>query len=200
MATTQTAKKHDDDAKQAPAAQNGNTAHAAAGAKGGDRFTKIETERYMYNPNKGCEGALVGYLLNMIAMPPMVMGGEEKDWNCFLFRITEPCQVIDREGKVITVPVGSEVLSPATHQLTQFISQASSRPDLCYEIRVAPKSKLAIGKGQTMWLYDLGINMNDPKPRKQFGPAAMIGGHPQLTGGQVAAEQVGTPGTDNIPF
>jgi hypothetical protein len=207
MATPQTAKKHDDDTKQAsphtPPAQNGNTAHAAAPApakKGEDRFTKIETERYMYNPNKGCDTRLVGYLLNLLPMPPMMMGGEEKDWNCFLFRITEPCKVIDREGKVITVPEGSEVLSPATHQLTQFMERVSSRPDLCFEVRVTPKSKLEIGKGQTMWLYDLGINMGDPKPRKAFGPAAMLGGPPALTGGQVTAEQVGGPGADNIPF
>jgi hypothetical protein len=204
MATPNTAKKHDDDTKQAspppPAAQNGNTAHAApATAKGEDRFTKIETERYMYNPNKGCDTPLVGYLLNLLPMPPMVMGGEEKEWSCFLFRLTEPCKVINREGVVITVPEGSEVLSPATHQLTQYIERVSSRPDLCFELRVAPKSKLNIGKGQTMWLYDLAINMNG-KPRKSFGPAAMLGGPPMLTGGQVAAEQAGGPGADNIPF
>src|ERR1700690_211541 len=201
MSTAQTANKKNDETKHAPPASHApaNGDGPSAGPKGMDRFTKIETERYMYNPNNGCDTTLIGYLLNMLPMPPMIMGGEEKEWSCFLFRLTETCKVINREGKVIEVPPGSEVLSPATHQLTQYIERVSSRPDLCFEMRVTPKSKLEIGKGQTMWLYDLGINMNG-KPRKSFGPAAMLGGPAQLSGGQVTAEQVGGPGADNIPF
>jgi hypothetical protein len=202
MATTET-QKHAKPATPPPATgTNGPTAAStptASGANASSRFTKIETERYMYNPNKGCDTPLVGFILNMIAMPPMQMGGQMREWNCFLFKLTEPCKVINREGNVIVAPVGAEVLTPATHQLTQFMERPSTRQDVCFEVQVAPSKKLDIGKGQTMWLYDLGINMNGT-PRKQFGPSAMLGGPSQLSGGQAAAELAGTVGADNIPF
>jgi hypothetical protein len=195
MPTAETQKKP----QNGPQASAAGATSAPAPASGASRFTKIETERYMYNANKECKTPLVGYLLNMLPMPPMMMGGQERDWNCFLFKLTEPCDAINREGKVITVPVGGEVLTPATHQLTQFMERVASRQDLVFDVQVVPKKKLDIGKGQTMWLYDLGINM-EGKPRKSFGPAAMLGGPSQITGGQITAEQVGEVTSDNIPF
>src|SRR5271169_1606948 len=81
---------------------NGSTESAAP-----SRFSKIATERYMFNVEK-CYAALpvserlplVGYLLNMIPMPAM-KGGRE--WEACVIRTTEPCNVMNREKTIIRV-------------------------------------------------------------------------------------------------
>jgi hypothetical protein len=173
-----------------------------------DRFERIETDRWMWNPNKGCTMPLVGFLVNMIPMPPMQMGKELREWECFLIRTTEPTLGIDREESLKDnpqakeVPVGSEVLVPATFQLTQHLEKAAASPKYCFEVFIEPKRKMNIGRGQTMWLYNLGANMKNPRLRREFGTSAMLGA-PTEDGtkalparGQATAEQA----TDDIPF
>jgi hypothetical protein len=163
------------------------------------RFTVVETERYMYNPNQSGEKTipLVGYLLNMQVMPPL----DGREWEAFLLKITEPTVVINREKEVVKVKAGSEVLIPATYQLTQFFAKVSTVPDKCYEVSINPKKKIQVGKAQTMWIYDLGINLNkeDVRPRASFGPAAMLGAPALPTVGQSTAEQAASGGVNGDP-
>lgn len=171
------------------------------------RFEKIETDRWMWNPNKGCTMPLVGYLINMIPMPPMQMGKELREWECFLIKTTEETLGIDRvesqkdNPTPKDVPIGSEVLVPATFLLTQHLERAAGHPNVCFEVYIAPREKMNIGRGQTMWLYDLGANMKTPKLRKEFGTSAMLGGPSDgvralPAKGQAVAEQAG----NDIPF
>jgi len=168
-----------------------NTAKAATQEEFDDsRFTTIETERYMWNANKGCDQPLVGWLVNHIPMPEM----NGRDWTCFVVKLSRPTKAIDREKKIVTVPAGAEVLAPATHQLAQHLTKAANFPDKVFEVKIIPKTKIDIGKGQTMWTYHLGANPQG-RPRAEFGPVAMIGS-PQLPTGQEVAESMG----NDIPF
>jgi hypothetical protein len=165
-----------------------------------NRFTKVETERYMYNPNQSGDKTvpLIGYLLNMQVMPDL----DGRPWEAFLLKITEPTVVIDREKQVIKVKAGCEVLIPATYQLQQFFSKVSTAPDKCYEVSIDPKKKIPVGKTQTMWVYELGINLNpnDIRARTSFGPAAMLGTARLPPVGQETAEQAASGNPDQIPF
>jgi hypothetical protein len=182
---------------QAPT--NGNT---EAGALP-DRFKKIETERYMFNVQK-CWGdlpptdrkALVGYLINIIPMPPIQRGKEMKDWEALLIKTTEATNVLDREKNVIEVPAGTEVLIPATAKLLERLTKAASHPKAVFEIFIAPKSKIDIGKGQTMWTYDIGASAT-PILRSSMGMSALLEHEapklPQLPENATASD-------DDIPF
>lgn len=172
-----------------------------------ERFKIIETERHMFNPNKGCKGALVGHLINLVPMAPIQRGKEMQEWECFVIKTTEPCEGLDREGNVVKLPAGKEVLTPATYQLAQHLSRAASHPRVCFEVLIEPKNKIDIGHGQSMWRYDLGVNP-DPKSvkaRSEFGANAMLGS-PELpvnqlaAKGQSGAETAGTLPDDQIPF
>ena len=171
------------------------------------RFTKVITERGMFNPNKGCTGSLVGYLINLEPMPAIQRGNVKQEWDSFVIMITEPCKAINREGQVIEYPVGSEILTPVTHQLSQNFSRVASHPRLCFEVSITPTKKLDIGKGQTMWIYDLGVNTNKDsvRVRTSFGVHAMLG-NPELpiaqlgAKGQTGAETAGAVAEDDIPF
>jgi hypothetical protein len=196
-ASTAQAKKHDEEPKNGTTAAEAPKQETAAPVK--DRFLKIETERYMYNPNKVGDKTLplTGYLLNLLKMPDL-KGGRE--WYAFLVKLTEPTNVINREKDVISTPTGSEVLIPATHQLTQFFERASVNPHKCFEVRIIPKKKIDIGGGQTMWIYDLGVDMTTQKDRTAFGPVAMLGAPKATTMQQAVAEGVASSPDDEIPF
>ena len=158
----------------------------------------------MYNPNKGCEGPLQGYLLGKLTMPPIQRGKEPpQEWECLLVRTTKPCKGIDRDQKVVDVPAGSDVLTPATFKLDDAFSRAAADPAFCWEVYIAPKKKTEIGHGQTMWLYALGANKSTKKARGEFGVAALLPGADSnvkaLPQGAATAEGAGT-GADNIPF
>ena len=189
--------------EQAVSTQEKNVATAHAR----ERFKKIETERYMFNPNKGCTGSLVGYLINLVPMAPIQRGGEVQEWECFVIKTTEACKALDREGNVIDVPAGAEVLTPATHQLTQHFARVSAHPKFCFEVIIEPKGKINIGHGQTMWRYELGVNPDKTSFRERFsfGANAMLGA-PELpvnqlpAKGQSTAESAGTAAEDQIPF
>jgi hypothetical protein len=172
-----------------------------------ERFQKVETERTMFNPNKGCTGALVGYLINLIPMAPIQRGKEMQEWECFVIKTTEACMSMGRDGQVMSVPPGSEVLTPATHQLTQAFARVASHPKVCAEIMIEPKTKIPIGHGQSMWTYDLGVNTDRTslRLRSSFGANAMLGSPDlpvnQLPGkGQSGAETAGEVSDDDIPF
>jgi hypothetical protein len=150
-----------------------------------DRFSRIETERFIYSPAEAAANGnapLVGYLLNRLEMPPIQMKKDEapRPWSCFLVKITEPAMVLDREKDPILAKKGSEVLIPATYQLAQHFQRPSQDPAQCWEIIVEPNKKVEIGKGgQSLWLFNLGWNPNNPKPRASFGFAAKLNALPE---------------------
>lgn len=140
-----------------------------------DRFAEIQTDRYMYNPNKGSEGPLVGHLVNLLEMPPIKVGNKTRDWQALLIQITEKASVIDRNGDVILVEPGSEVLIPGTYQILQNLRAAAIHEKLVFEVAIQPKEKVDIGGSQTMWTYRLGVSKAGPKERLSFGPSALLG-------------------------
>jgi hypothetical protein len=164
-------------------------------------FDAVGLDRYMYNPNKGCKGALRGHLLAVIAMPPMERGKDPKtkepimqDWDCLLIKTTAECDGIDREQKVVKVSAGREVLTPKTFKLGDTFERAALDPDFCYEVFIAPDKKIDIGSGQTMWLYNMGA-VKKGTPRSEFGISARLAttatkALPQSTGAAQAAEAV----------
>lgn len=152
---------------------------AAAIAKDDAEFVTIITQRYMYNAEACMEVALVGYLLNRLPMPPI----KGRSWDAFLVRTTRPTKAVDRDGNVVEVNPGDEVLIPATFTLATVMNKASTNPDACYEVRIKPTKKIDIGGGHEMWEYDLAAKPN-PRKRASFGLAAVLGQDiPQLTAG-----------------
>ncbi len=152
---------------------------AAAIAKDDAEFVKIVTQRYMYNAEACKEFALCGFLLNRLPMPPI----KNRNWDAFLIRATRPTKAVDRDGNVVDVGVGEEVLIPATFTLASIMSKAATNADACYEVKIQPTKKIDIGGGQEMWEYDLAAKPN-PRKRASFGLAAVLGQDmPQLTAG-----------------
>jgi hypothetical protein len=177
------------------------------------RFKEVGLDRYMFNPNKGCTGSLTGYILNIVDMPPIQRGKDPQTgqpifqkWVSFLVETTEPCQAIDREKNVVTVPKGQHVLVPSTFKLADTFAKASQNPDFCWEVQITPTKKVDIGHGQTMWLYKLGVDMETTRQRKSFGPVAGLAlsaaNIKQLTGGSDVTTEVPSEVTaaDDTPF
>ena len=162
-------------------------------------FTEVGTDRFMWNPNKGCDVPLQGYLLNVLEMPVIQRGKDNtQEWKTFLILTTKPTKAIDREKNVVDVPVGSEVLAPATFKLSDTFSKAAVHDVSCFEVFIKANKKIDIGSGQTMWLYSMAVNKNTIKARKDFGLAALLGptAPPVLPAG---AETAGADG-EAIPF
>jgi hypothetical protein len=175
------------DTKNAPTDEE---IRAAAIAKDDAEFVKIITQRYMYNAEKCLTTPLVGYLLNRLPMPPI----KNRAWEAFLIRATRPTTAVDRDGNVVTVNTGEEILIPATFTLASVMGKASTNADFCYEVRIKPTKKIDIGGNQEMWEYDLAAKPN-PRKRASFGLAAVLGSYAALPSG--AGEGAGD---DDIAF
>lgn len=184
-----------------------NTSEPTTAAPENDGFVTIQTQRYMYNVEKCRAKALVGFLMNLVAMPPMEDAGVARAWHAFVIRTTKPTLGIDREGNVVDVPEGSDVLIPATHELGQFLLKPAYAPKAVYEVRIQAKNKIKISKIRSMWLYEIAAKPQ-PVARSQFGLAALVIGEPpklltytvNATGEQMEAPEVGSAGDDTIPF
>lgn len=151
----------------------------AAVAKDDAEFVRIITQRYMYNAEACKEYALVGHLINRLPMPPI----KNRNWDAFLIRLTRPCKGVDRDGVVVDVGVGEEMLIPATFTLAAVMGKAATHESACYEVKIQPTKKIDIGGGQEMWEYELAAKPN-PRKRGSFGLAAVLGQDaPQLTAG-----------------
>ena len=160
-------------------------------------FKEIATQRFMYNADKCKDIALVGNLLNMLVMPPIERAGVMNPWNAFLILTTRPTKGTDRDKVLVDIPVGSEVLIPATFELTQFLEKAAVSEKFVFEVFIKPKQKIDLDKGgQTMWLYSLKAKP-EPKARRGFGLAAVLAPL-QLPGG--AAGGTGGASDSDNPF
>ncbi len=160
-----------------------------------DEFVEIVTERYMYNVEKCGKVPLVGFMLNLLEMPPIERAGKMMEWSAFLIKTTAPTKGIGRDETVLDLPIGSEVLIPATNELQKFMSRAATSETMVFEVRIIPKVKIDIGKGQEMWTYTLAAKPK-PWPRHRFGLAAVLGSIPQL---QAAGSEQPT-GEEPLPF
>jgi hypothetical protein len=142
-------------------------------------FVRIITQRYMYNAEECKDFPLVGHLINRLPMPPI----KGRNWDAFLVRLTRPCKGVDRDGVLVDVGVGEEMLIPATFTLAAVMGKAATNEAACYEVKIQPTKKIDIGGGQEMWEYELAAKPN-PRKRGSFGLAAVLGQDPpQLTAG-----------------
>ena len=168
-------------------------------------FRQIATERFMYKADECRETPLVGFLLNLLPMPPLKSGTDPKtglpimrEWSAFLIRTTRPVKAVNRDKQVVTVSPGSEVLIPATYELQQFVTKAASAPDVVFELKISPKKKIELKHGQKMWLYELAAKPM-PKPRREFGLTAVLAPHqlpahsPQPNEPDVASDSTDIP-------
>jgi hypothetical protein len=143
-------------------------------AKDDAEFREIATQRFMYKSDECKATPLVGYLLNLLPMAPMKMSdGEMREWSAFLIRTTRPVLAFNRDKQIETVPVGSEVLIPATYELLQFVQKAATAENVVFEVRIQPSKKIPLGGVQKMWLYSLAAKPV-PQPRNKFGLTAVI--------------------------
>lgn len=165
------------------------------------RFTEVGADRFMFNPNKGCTGQLTGWLLNKEKMPDIQRGKETQEWDAFLVLTTKPSKGLDREGKVVDVPVGSMVLTPATFKLNDVFTKASVHAKLVFEVCIIPKpNKIDIGHGQTMWLYKLGVDKEHPRPREEFGLPALLAPPENARALPAGGAEAAVASGEDIPF
>lgn len=124
-----------------------------------DEWEELPTDRRIYAPDT-CKGTpLVGYLLDCIEMPPHEKFGA---WAAYIFKLTEPCQVEDIDGDVVTADVGAEVLLVRTAKLKEL--ERFIVPSHILKVRVQPLKKVDVPAGQ-MWTYRVDGSKNTMRPR-----------------------------------
>lgn len=158
------------------------------------RFKTIVTQRYMYNVERCKAKPLVGWLINVLTMPPI----RNRNWNAFLIKTTEATLGVDREDNVVELAPGSEVLIPATFELEQFLMKAATAEDRCFEVQIEADTKIDLDGGNSMWTYKLAANPASQN-RRTFGLSAILGkATPQLQAPAITSK--GEALSDDIPF
>lgn len=119
-------------------------------AKGG---VEINLDRAMYSADKGGK-PIVGFLVDLLDMPPIDAGKDgQRDWQAFVVLLTHDCVGVDREGDVIDVKAGEEMVVPATYQIQHALKRFAKDPENMHQLAIQPKKKIPLGGGKTFWTY-----------------------------------------------
>lgn len=121
--------------------------------KGGG--TELRLERTIYAAEECGDVALAGFIVDLLDMPPIPQGRNEpaRDWQAFVFKTTYKTKGKDREGNIVDVEPGEEVIIPATFQIQAALARFARDPVNMHEIALQPKSKIDIGGGKSFWTY-----------------------------------------------
>jgi hypothetical protein len=119
-------------------------------AKGG---VEINLDRAMYSADKGGV-PIIGFLVDLLDMPPIDAGKDgQRDWQAFVVLLTHDCIGVDREGEVIDVKAGEELVVPATYQIQHALKRFAKDPEAMHQLAIQPKKKIPLGGGKTFWTY-----------------------------------------------
>ncbi len=121
--------------------------------KGGG--VELRLERTIYAAEECGEVPLCGFIVDLLDMPPIPQGRNEpaRDWQAFVFKATYKSKGKDREGNIVDVEPGEEVIIPATYQIQAALSRFARDPEKMHEIALQPKAKIDIGGGKNFWTY-----------------------------------------------
>lgn len=115
---------------------------------------ELRLERAIYAADDCGDVPLVGFLVDLLDMPPIDMGKDGlRDWQAFVFKCTHPTKGKDREGNVVDINVDEEVITPATYQIQAALGRFARDPVNMHEIGLQPKAKIDIGHGKAFWTY-----------------------------------------------
>ena len=121
----------------------------------GKGAVELRLERTIYAADECGDVPLVGFLVDLLDMPPIPQGRNEpaRDWQAFVFKVTHKTKGKDREGNIVDVEPGEEVITPATFQIQAALARFARDPKVMHEIGLQPKAKIDIGGGKNFWTY-----------------------------------------------
>lgn len=128
---------------------------------------ELSLERLMWKPDAfgDTQYPVVGYIVGIFDMPKADRK-ENPFWKAFVIRTSHPTKGVDREGDIVDVAAGSEVVVPASWELANNLQRFALDPDKMYELGIQAKRKDDIGGGQTMWRFRV-IATGNVEPRSE---------------------------------
>lgn len=132
-------------------------------------FEELRLERTVWKAEEGIP--VVGYLVDQMNIQLDV---DDRTWNVYTFLTTRPTKAANRDGDIIDVPAGEEVLVTGTAQIAPVLNRFLD-PEVMHEIAIMPKSKEDIGSGKSMWTYRAAVNQKNP-PKSRGSAYQMRGG------------------------
>jgi hypothetical protein len=152
-------------------------------------FTELVDNRTSFKPNvAGMEGVtLRGLLVNLQEMPPAATG----PWSAFTIVATAPTKGVDRDGKIVDVKVGEEIIIANTAGLADLIDKAR-KIDGVHEVILKATGKRDTKNGK-MTTFKILVS-NALKPRTGLYSLSESVPMAQLTAGES-----GAVGADEFP-
>lgn len=179
--------------KEANGNGNGN-GHASSSAPEG--WKRIETNRPVYQGDRGKGAPIQGLMLGILDMPP----ANGKEWQALVVRLTVACPTCkDREDKTTTAPAGSEILVPLNHQLRQHLARAASHPTAVAEVFIKPTGQVKTTAG-SMTTFDIAVNPQLRKREPTDRLLAMQSQAPQLSGPGASGHGTEAESDFELPF
>jgi hypothetical protein len=154
---------------------------------------KVQTDRPVYQAERGQGGPVQGHMLGILDMPPAL----GKPWQAMVVRLTAPTKVVDREKNPYLAQVGTEILVPMNHQLRQHCARAASHPGAVFEVWLKPTGQVKTQAG-SMIQFDIHVN---PAPLKRAPTDRMLAMSAQAPAlAAPGASGQGDAADDDIPF
>jgi hypothetical protein len=144
-----------------------------------DRFQSINTStEFFYKPELEKDG---GQTIVLRGIPMARKQRKPEDGkpvqHYLIVKLTAPMVAFDSEGEQVVAQVGELVWADERAQ-TKLASACLPKIDergrvSAFEVIMRPKQKKGIGKGRTMWLYDLKSRMLDRNEVDKYGIQAI---------------------------
>lgn len=123
--------------------------------------TEVFTDRPTYKPEHCKAAPLVGYVLDELNLPKRK--GESGTWGVYVFLLTKPTLVCDRDDKVVPARVGQEIMIPKNVKLA-FLSKWARNPDVITEVAILPHDQIDLGGGKSMWTFRQKVISEKERP------------------------------------
>ena len=123
--------------------------------------TEIFTDRPTYKPELCKAAPLVGYVLDEVNLPKGK--GESGTWGVYIFLLTKPTLVCDRDNKVVPAKAGQEIMLPANVKLA-FLSKWARNPEVITEVAIQPHDQVDLGGGKSMWTFRQKVLSEKERP------------------------------------
>lgn len=113
---------------------------------------ELSLDRLMWKPESCGKFPVIGMIVSINDMP-QADRAENPDWKAFIFRTSYETRGVSRDGNVVPVKAGSEIVVPANYELATNLARFALDPNEMHELGIEVKGRDDIGGGKKMWRY-----------------------------------------------
>jgi len=125
---------------------------------------ELSLERLLWKAESCGQFPVVGHIINIVDMPKADRA-DNPDWKAFIIQTTYETRGVSRNGDIVPVAAGQEIVVPANYQLAANLARFALDPENMHELGITAKDRSPIGGGKKMWNFRVVVMPDGVKKR-----------------------------------